>query len=86
MRDISLRLSGAAKRTIRRLSYQNYCSARAYHLLLLHLSNLGKNELVFVYQMGKVGSTTVLVSLQAAGYQIYKEESADVLLKVLGWL
>jgi hypothetical protein len=70
MRDISLRLLGAAKRTAIRLSYQNYYSAKAYHLLLLHLSNLGKNELILVYQMGKVGSTTVRVSLRAAGLDV----------------
>lgn len=52
---------------LRKLLYKNYHSAkiyRAYRRFLLHCSSKGKPTLV-IYQMGKVGSVTVLRSLRA---------------------
>lgn len=57
--------------TIKRLVYSNYKSAKAYHVVklyyynLLHSLNSKNRETIVVYQMGKVGSSTVVKSLQA---------------------
>lgn len=52
------------------LANTSYQSAKAYHYLSfwlsnLRLSNLGNKGAIIVYQMGKVGSSTVVASLKA---------------------
>ena len=65
MVTIQSHLLGAVGRLISRLAYKNYYSAKAYYHFHLHLSKLGKKDPLLVYQMGKVGSTTILMSLKA---------------------
>lgn len=63
--------------TLKRLVYANYDSAKAYHVAKLHYHNFlhglnsGDREKVIVYQMGKVGSSTVVRSLQDLNMQVY---------------
>lgn len=57
----------AAKRIVRWLAYQNYSSAKIYYGLCHYLSSARRKEPLLVFQMGKVGSTTVVRSLEAAG-------------------
>ena len=52
---------------VRRLSLRNFYTAKAYYRLRLYLSSAKGQESILVYQMGKVGSTTVLRSLRALG-------------------
>jgi hypothetical protein len=59
--------ASAGKRVIRRLAYKNYHSAKAYHNLSFHFSSSRRKEPLIVFQMGKVGSTTVIRSLEATG-------------------
>ena len=54
-------------RIVRRLAYRNYHSAKVYHDLCFHFSRARRKEPLLVFQMGKVGSTTVVRSLEAAG-------------------
>lgn len=60
-----LRIVNRVERFIRPLSFKNYDSAKAYYHFYLYLSNIGKKDPLLVYQMGKVGSTTILRSLRA---------------------
>ena len=52
---------------LRKLTSKNYYSARVYHRLCLYLANLNRQELLLVFQMGKVGSSTVVSSLEGSG-------------------
>lgn len=55
----------AGKKVLEQLSRRYYFSAKAYGIFDLYLSNLKGKEPIIVYQMGKVGSTTILRSLRA---------------------
>ena len=51
-----------------RLRYRSYRLAKAYyHLALLRMQRRDREPPILVYQMGKVGSRTVLASLREAG-------------------
>lgn len=67
MRDIQRNIQNMIDRTIRQLAYRNYYSAKAYHHFRPHLSSIGRKDQLVVYQMGKVGSTTIVRSLEALG-------------------
>ena len=55
-------------RRLRRLSRKNYYTAKAFHHFNLHLEGLLSNKSpIYLYQMGKVGSSTVFTSLRAMG-------------------
>jgi len=45
---------------------RNYYSHKYYQLFRLYLANLTNKEIVVVYQMGRVGSTSILRSLEAS--------------------
>ncbi len=62
------RAGSTAKRVLGRLAYKNYYVARAYHNLLLRRSFARENVPLLVYQMGKVGSTSLCASLRAANF------------------
>ena len=53
------------KTTFQKLLRQNYNVTRFYHQACLQLSDLKAREKIIIYQMGKVGSTTLLNSLEA---------------------
>ena len=57
--------SGIGKQTIRRLTHKNYYLARAYLNLKFYLSEFRGQEPLIIYQMGKVGSSTIAASLKA---------------------
>jgi len=56
-----------AKRVMRRLLGHRYFSVRAYRHLLI--SRLRRREPLFVHSMGKVGSSTIVRSLEASGLE-----------------
>jgi hypothetical protein len=72
--DNSLSVRSAAKRGwrqgqqwLRALAARNYVTAKALFQLRLWLAERRQGDPVLVYQMGKVGSTSVVRSLRAAG-------------------
>ena len=67
MRDVQRSMQNVIGRTIRQLACRNYHSAKAYHHFRLYLSSIGQKDPLVVYQMGKVGSTTIVRSLEALG-------------------
>lgn len=56
----------AGDRLAKRLAERHYYTARAYHRLRFSFSRSNKGPKVLVYQMGKVGSSTVVTSLRAS--------------------
>jgi hypothetical protein len=54
------------KRFVRKLVYQHYYTAKAYNHLCFVMTDSRSRERILVYQMGKVGSSTIVASLQAA--------------------
>jgi len=55
----------STKYYLKRISSQNYFSAKAHYNLNLHLLNLRSAQPpILIYQMGKVGSSTITSSLQ----------------------
>jgi len=61
------------KRPVRQCFYLDYQIAKTYEGWLYRLSSTASEDLLLVYQMGKVGSTTLVRSLQAAvpGAHVY---------------
>lgn len=64
------RIVVAGKRVIKRLSQKNYYTAGLYSNFSLHLANRRSPAPLIVYQMGKVGSTTILRSLKALNLEM----------------
>ena len=57
-------------RLFRVLSVHNYHSAKVFYFFQLFLNDLRWNQNIIVYQMGKVGSTTIVRSLKASGIKM----------------
>jgi hypothetical protein len=61
------RLLKFSDKKIKKLAFKNYYSARFYHNLISYFENFRAKEMILVYQMGKVGSSTVVKSLKSLG-------------------
>jgi hypothetical protein len=67
-RDMVRKAGNLVRRGIRRISETNYRWAKAYYMYELGRSERRFKETpVLVYQMGKVGSSTIVSSLRAIG-------------------
>ncbi|HMQ51119.1 MAG TPA: putative capsular polysaccharide synthesis family protein [Anaerolineae bacterium] len=64
------RVIRVGRRALVSLSRRNYASAKAYGLLSLHWANLRQKQPLIIFQMGKVGSTTIARSLEAVGLKM----------------
>ena len=64
MRGIKSSILNSVFHTINQLVYRNYYTAKAYYNLLLRAR---EKEPLIVFQMGKVGSTTIVNSLKFSG-------------------
>lgn len=65
------------KQHIRKLAQKNYYSARFYYHLQLKREIARQDPLILVYQMGKVGSSSVVKSLKAQNFLTYNVHTFD---------
>ena len=63
----NLRLSTVNSRFLERIAHRNYYLAKLYYAYLFQFENLLDKDPLIIYQMGKVGSSSVVASLQTLG-------------------
>lgn len=69
-RKVSVRLWRFARHLLHQIVHQNFYAAKVYHYLDLLASNAKNRDALLVYQMGKVGSTTIVRSLRSLGLKM----------------
>ena len=63
-------IAAQIKGKVKSIAYRNYYLAKYHYSMSLNRSYHKKNEIIFIYQMGKVGSKTVLNSLKTTNLDI----------------
>ncbi len=63
----NLNLPTLSSRFIKKTVHRNYYLAKLYYAYLLQFTNLRDKDPLIIYQMGKVGSSSVVASLQTLG-------------------
>ncbi len=65
LKELQAKLLRVSKQTLKKVSRKNYYLARAYGVWNLQVSSPNNQAPLIVFQMGKVGSTTIVRSLRA---------------------